>query len=73
VESFCVFYKAYFPSFASELPYAVIQVKLKSGVRFFSNIVGVTKDNIRIGMHVTAVFDDVTPSLTLLKFRPSEN
>jgi uncharacterized OB-fold protein len=71
VESYCVFHKAYFPGFTGELPYAVVQVKLDSGVRFFSNLVGLPKDDIRIGMRVTALFDDVTREVTLLKFRPA--
>jgi uncharacterized protein len=31
VESFCVFHKAYFPGFAEELPYTVLQVRLSCG------------------------------------------
>jgi uncharacterized OB-fold protein len=69
VESFCVFHKAYFPGFASEIPYAVIQVKLDSGVRFFSNpATEADKAALTVGMQVRAVFDRVTEDLTLLKF-----
>jgi len=73
VESFCIFHKAYFPGFAAETPYAVIQVRLDSGVRFFSNLAG-GADNaeIQIGMRVRAVFEDVDDALTLLKFRTAE-
>lgn len=70
VESFCIFHKAYFPGF--EVPYAVVQVRLDSGVRFFSNLVGVPNDRIRIGMRVSGVFEDAGDGVTLLKFRPSQ-
>jgi uncharacterized OB-fold protein len=72
VESFCVFHKPYFPGFAAEIPYAVVQVRLACGVRLFSNLVGVAKEDIRIGMKVVASFEDVSPEVTLLKFRPLE-
>lgn len=71
VESFCVFHKAYFPGFVGEMPYAVIQVKLDNGLRFFSNIVGIENDRLRTGMRVRAVFEPVTPEVTLLKFAPA--
>ncbi len=70
VESFCVFHKPYFSGFA--VPYAVVQVKLACGVRFFSNLAGVPNEDIRIGMKVVASFEDVSPEVTLLKFRPKE-
>lgn len=72
VESVCVFHKPYFPGFASEMPYAVIQVKLTCGVRFFSNMVGLAPADIKIGTKVVAVFEDVSDEVTLLKFKPRE-
>jgi uncharacterized OB-fold protein len=67
-----VFHKAYFDGFAEELPYAVIQVRLDCGVRFFSNPVDIANDNLKIGMRVEAVFEDETAEVTLLKFRPAQ-
>jgi hypothetical protein len=71
IESWCVFHKAYFDGFAEELPYAVIQVRLDCGVRLFSNPIDIANDDLKIGMRVTAVFEDATPEVTLLKFRPA--
>jgi uncharacterized protein len=70
VESFCVFHKAYFPGFAEEVPYTVIQVRLSCGARFFSNPVGASSQDIKAGMPVRAVFEDVNDDVTLLKFEP---
>jgi uncharacterized OB-fold protein len=70
VESFCVFHKQYFS--ALEVPYAVVQIRLRCGVRMFSNVLHVPIDRIRIGMKVTAVFESIADGVTLLKFRPKE-
>ena len=68
VESWCSFHKAYWPAFAREVPYDVIQVRLEEGVRLFSNLVGGTP---RTGLAVKVHFDAVTPEVTLVKFAPA--
>ncbi len=75
VESFCTFHKAYWPSFAADVPYDVVQVRLDEGVQLFSNLVdvpagGAAATGARIGMRVQASFVAVTSEVTLLKFRP---
>jgi uncharacterized OB-fold protein len=45
-------------------------VRLECGVRLFSNPVGVEAGALRIGLPVEAVFEDISPEVTLLKFRP---
>ena len=69
VESYCTFHRAYWPAFASDVPYDVVQVRLDEGVRLFSNLVG---GRVRAGMRVRARFDPVTPAVTLVKFVPAE-
>jgi uncharacterized OB-fold protein len=71
IESFCRFHKAYWPGFEAELPYLVVQVLLDCGVRMYSNLVRGTDDQVRIGMAVEAVFEAVTPEVTLVRFRPT--
>ena len=68
IESFCVFHKAYFPGFAAEMPYAVVEVKLDCGVKFFSNMVETPNDAIRTGQRVRAAFVP-EGDVVLLKFR----
>ncbi len=67
VESHCSFHKAYWPAFASEVPYAVVQVRLEEGVRLFSNLVS---GKPRAGLRVKAHFEPVTPEVTLVKVAP---
>jgi len=69
IASFVVFHKAYFPAFVAEIPYAVAQVELEEGPRLTSNLVDVPPDQIAIGMPVEVVFDDVTPEVSLPRFR----
>ena len=53
------------------MPYAVVIVKLKEGAKITSNIVGIKPGEIRIGMPVRVVFEDVSEEVTLPKFAPA--
>lgn len=70
VFSFAVMHQVYHPGFAAEVPYAVVVIELEEGARLVSNLVDCPVREIRIGMPVEVVFDDVTPEVTLPKFRP---
>jgi uncharacterized OB-fold protein len=69
--SFVIFYRAFHKAFEGDVPYAVAVVELDEGPRLISNIVGIAPDLIRCDMPVEAVFDDITPDCTLVKFRPA--
>jgi uncharacterized OB-fold protein len=68
--SYNVMHQIYHPGFATEVPYAVVVVKLKEGAKMISSLVGVNPHEIRIGMPVTVVFEDITDDVTLPKFVP---
>jgi len=70
VYSFTVTYQNQAPGFREELPYVLAIVELAEGVRCTTNIVGCPAEQVRIGLPVEVVFDDVTPEVTLAKFRP---
>jgi hypothetical protein len=70
VFSVAVVHQALHPGFAAEVPYAVVVVELEEGPRMISNLLGVAPHEIRIGLPVEVVFEDVTPEITLPKFRP---
>ena len=53
-----------------KVPYVVVVVEMTEGVRFISNMIEESAEEIAIGMPVEVVFDDVTPEVTLAKFRP---
>jgi hypothetical protein len=71
VYSFTVTHQNQAPGFRDELPYVLAIVELEEGPRIMTNLVECAPDAVRIGMAVEVVFDDVTPEVTLPKFRPT--
>jgi len=69
VYTFTVTHQNQAPGFRDELPYVLAYVELEEGVRLLTNIVGSPPEDVHIGMPVEVVFDDVTPAVTLPKFR----
>jgi uncharacterized OB-fold protein len=69
VFTWAVMHQVYHPGFAGEVPYAVVVIELAEGARLVSNLVDCPVSDIRAGMPVEVVFDDVTPDVTLPKFR----
>ena len=71
VYSFTVARRATAPQWAGEAPYVIAIVQLAEKVRMTTNIVGCPPEDVRIGMAVEAVYDDVTAEVTLVRFRPA--
>ena len=71
VWSHCTFHRAYFAVLAADVPYSVALVELEEGPRLITNIVGIERERIEIGMAVEVAFEDVTDEVTLIKFRPA--
>jgi uncharacterized OB-fold protein len=46
-------------------------VELAEGVKMLSNLIDCKPEDARIGMPVEVVYEDVTPEVTLAKFRPA--
>jgi len=59
------------PVWSKDVPYNVALVDLEEGPRVTSNILQVNNDDIYTGMPVEAIYDDVTPEVSLLKFKPA--
>ena len=56
--------------FESEVPYNIALIELEEGVRMISTVVNCSNDDLKIGMAVEVVYDDVTSEVTLPKFKP---
>jgi uncharacterized OB-fold protein len=69
VYSFTVTHQNQAPGFREELPYVLAIVELAEGPRLMTNIVETSPDAVHIGSPVEVVFDDVTPEVTLPRFR----
>ena len=59
------------PSFSTDIPYIVAIIELDEGPHLMSNLINCKIEDVKLNMPVTAVFDDVTSEVSLVKFRPS--
>lgn len=50
-------------------PYSVVLIEMEDGVNMVSNMVDIQPKDIKIGMQVEVVFDNITDDLSLPKFR----
>jgi uncharacterized OB-fold protein len=67
ISTWTVVHKAWFPAFAQDIPYNVVQVELEEGPRLTTNVVGLPNERLKVGLPVVIDFDDVT----LPRFRPA--
>jgi uncharacterized protein len=70
IYSYVVFRTAYHPAYQNDIPYVVGLIRLAEGPQMESNIVGCRVEDVKIDMPVQVVFDDVTDSVSLPKFKP---
>lgn len=71
VYSFTVARRATAPQWAADGPYVIAIVELDEGPHMTANILGCPPSDVVIGMSVQACFEDVTPEVTLVQFRPA--
>ncbi len=71
VYSFTVIQQPVDKAFLEDVPYIYAIIQLEEGPRMISNVIDCAIEEVRIDMAVTAVFDDVTSDVTLVKFRPT--
>ncbi len=62
------------PVFRDDLPYVTAIVELEEGVKMPSQVIGIEPepDQLHIGMQLEVAFEEITESISLPKFRPSE-
>lgn len=60
------------PQFADEVPQKIAVIELPEGVRLTATLVNIEPDQIKIGMPVKPVFDDIEGTeITLLRYEPA--
>ncbi len=57
--------------FRESLPYVMAYVELDEGPKMLTNIIDCGPEQVKIGMPVEVVYEDVTAEVTLAKFRPA--
>lgn len=65
------FHQGYHPEWAKETPYNVALVRLDEGIVFLTNLVDCDREALRLGMPLEVVFDEVTETVSIPKFRPA--
>jgi uncharacterized OB-fold protein len=71
LHSFTIVYQPANAAFRDEAPHVYAVVQLDEGPRLVSNVVQCDPESVRVDMPLVAVFDDVTPEWTLVKFKPA--
>lgn len=71
VHTFTIIEQSVNREFRGDLPYIYAMIQLDEGPRMISNVIDCGVDDVQIDMPVTAVFDDVTDDVTLVKFKPA--
>jgi uncharacterized OB-fold protein len=59
------------PDWEAEVPYTVGVIELVEGPRMVSDVIGCKPEEVKIGMPLEVVFEDVTEANTLPKFKPT--
>ena len=74
IVSFVVVHQATNPVFAADVPYAIAQAEMDGTdghVVLTANVVDCPWEQVKVGLKVRAIYDDVTPEVTLPKFKPA--
>jgi uncharacterized OB-fold protein len=69
--SYAEYHRALAPAFSGDLPYAVGLIELDDGPRMYGPLTGLARTE-DVGRRVAAVFDPVTPEVTLVKWKLEE-
>jgi len=71
VFTFVVFHMSFNPAFKDDVPYNVAMIELEEGPLLMSNVIDCKIEDLKIGMPVEVVFEDVTEEEALPKFKPA--
>jgi uncharacterized OB-fold protein len=61
-------------AFQPDLPYVIAHIAIdgtEGRVQLISNVIGCPWEDVKVGMAVKVLFEDVTPEVTLAKFEPA--
>ncbi len=73
IYSYTITHQAIHPALKDRVPWNVIMVDLDEGVRMISHLADCPTEDVRIGMRVQVVFEEVEAGVTLPYFRPAES
>jgi uncharacterized OB-fold protein len=73
VYSFVAVHYVSVQAFFDDVPYVIANICMDGtdeNVIFLSNVIGIPWEQVKVGMPVKVLFDDVTKEITLPKFKP---
>lgn len=70
IYTFAVMHQKYHPGWEEDIPYNFGIVELDEGVRLHTNFVEIANDQLKVNLPVEVIFSDVTPDVTLHRFKP---
>jgi uncharacterized OB-fold protein len=71
IYSFTIIHQNRAPEFVQDTPYNVAIVRLAEGPRMMANIIDIAPADLRVDLPVTIVFDAVTESISIPRFKPA--
>ena len=71
--TYAIVHRAPHPGFAQDAPFVVAIVELEEGPHMPTNIVidDPTEENLKIGMALEVIFEDISEKIALPKFKPA--
>ena len=69
IYSYGVYHQLWHQGFKEDIPYNVALIELAEGPQIISQVIGCANDELTCCAAVEVAFDDVTPEVTLPKFR----
>jgi len=70
VYTYSIVYRPPLKAYEPDVPYVLAVIELEEGPHMLSNVIGCKPEEVKIGMDVEVVFEEVTPDITLPKFKP---
>lgn len=72
--TYIIVHQPVLPQWREDAPYNIVQVALEEApyIRIVGNVVGVDNSQLKVGMPVEIVFDDVTPEDTIPRWHPRQ-
>lgn len=71
IYSYTIIHQNKSPEFVKDTPYNLAIVQLEEGPRMLANVVDIALTDLRVDMPVTVVFDPVTDTISVPRFRPA--
>ena len=72
VYTYTVIHRGPTPAYQADAPYVIAHVEMEEGPRVISNLIGCAPADVRIGMPVEVVYEDIVGDWTLFKFTPAK-